>query len=51
MNKEGDTGLLEEEPATQAETRARDAVKRGRLRVRKDGREVEGGFWADDGVV
>ncbi|KAF4732030.1 ATPdependent RNA helicase, partial [Perkinsus olseni] len=36
VNKGEDTPL-EEEPATQAEARARDAVKKGRLRVRKDG--------------
>ncbi|EER03508.1 DEAD box ATP-dependent RNA helicase, putative, partial [Perkinsus marinus ATCC 50983] len=36
VNKEGDVSAVEEEPATQAEARARDAVKRGRLRVRKD---------------
>ncbi|KAF4666729.1 ATPdependent RNA helicase [Perkinsus olseni] len=36
VNK-GDDAPLEEEPATQAEARARDAVKKGRLRVRKDG--------------
>ncbi|KAF4698778.1 hypothetical protein FOZ62_028438 [Perkinsus olseni] len=36
VNK-GDDAPLEEKPATQAEARARDAVKKGRLRVRKDG--------------
>lgn len=44
MNKEGDVSAVEEEPATQAEARARDAVKRGRLRVRKDGRRMRDGL-------